>query len=123
MAQAEKVVVLGASDKPERYAYKAVADLLAHGHTVIPVHPRITKVQGLMVYSSLATVPGPVDTLTLYVNPQTGLATAQAMIQLQPRRVIMNPGTESDELAHQLSQAGIVVQRACTLVLLSTGQY
>ena len=119
----ERVVVVGASNKPERYAYRAVHDLLAHGHAVVPVHPRVREVQGLAVYASLAGISGPVDTITLYVNPQTGLELAAGIVALKPRRIIMNPGTESDALETQLKTVGIQVQRACTLVLLSTSQF
>ena len=34
---AERVVLVGASDKPERYAHQALLELRAHGHSV--VHP------------------------------------------------------------------------------------
>ena len=35
----------------------------------------------------------------------------------------MNPGTEDSEMEAMLEDAGIEVRRACTLVLLSTGQF
>jgi len=47
------VAVVGASNKPERYSYKAIERLKANGHTVFPVHPKLTEVQGIRVYSSL----------------------------------------------------------------------
>jgi hypothetical protein len=45
------------------------------------------------------------------------------MINLGPDRVIMNPGTESDELEEELNGKGIAVLRACTLVMLRTDQF
>jgi hypothetical protein len=45
------------------------------------------------------------------------------MIILGPDRVIMNPGTESDEIEEELNARGIAVLRACTLVMLRTGQF
>jgi hypothetical protein len=42
---------------------------------------------------------------------------------LKPKRVIFNPGTENPELELMLKQKGIEAERACTLVLLSLGQY
>jgi len=35
----------------------------------------------------------------------------------------MNPGTEDDVMQKRLEAAGIKVYRACTLVLLSSGQF
>jgi hypothetical protein len=45
------------------------------------------------------------------------------IIELKPKRVIFNPGTENIELAQLLAQANIDWENACTLVLLSTNQY
>ena len=36
----EVVAVLGASNDPTRYAYKAMRMLEDYGHTPVPVHPR-----------------------------------------------------------------------------------
>lgn len=119
----ERVVILGASDKPDRYAYKALQSLTKHGHTVVPVHPKLTEIEGVPVVSNLADVAGEVDTLTLYVNPAISTAAADEILKLKPQRVIFNPGTENPELAQRLNAAGIATMEACTLVLLSTGQY
>jgi len=64
-----------------------------------------------------------VNTLSLYVGPERGMALLKDMIDLKPERVIMNPGTESDEIEEQLSANNIPVLRACTLVMLRTDQF
>jgi hypothetical protein len=45
------------------------------------------------------------------------------IISLRPKRIIFNPGTENDELFDLAVQNNIKPVEACTLVLLSTGQY
>ena len=50
---AMNVAVLGASNKPERYSFKAVRMLREKGHTPFPVHPALTEVDGLPVSPSL----------------------------------------------------------------------
>ena len=119
----ETVVVLGASPKPERYSNQAVRALVEHGHRVIPVHPLLKKIAGVSAVSALSLVKDPVNTLTLYVGPERGKELLQDMINLGPDRVIMNPGTESDEIAEELNAKGIPVLRACTLVMLRTDQF
>jgi uncharacterized protein len=119
----ERVVILGASDKPDRYAYRAFKMLREHGHQSLPVHPTLATVEGVPVAKTLASIREPVDTLTLYVNPTVSEGMAQAIIDLKPKRVIFNPGTESTALQAQLDQAGIPWEEACTLVLLSSGQF
>jgi predicted CoA-binding protein len=119
----ETVVVLGASPKPERYSNQAVRALVEHGHRVIPVHPLLKKIAGVVAVPALSGVKDPVDTLTLYVGPERGKELLQDIINLGPDRVIMNPGTESDEIEEELNAKGIAVLRACTLVMLRTGQF
>ena len=123
MPDNETVVVLGASPKPERYSNQAVRTLVEHGHQVIPVHPMLKKIAGIPAVPSLTHIDGAVNTLTLYVGPKRGKELLQEMIDLQPDRVIMNPGTESDEIEDHLAGKGIAVLRACTLVMLRTGQF
>ena len=118
-----RVVVLGASPNPERYSNKAVRQLKVHGHDVIPVNPGHQLIEGLDVVSSLRGVSGPVDTVTIYVGPNHIEPMIDDIIALAPRRVIVNPGAESQKLTERLNIAGIPSMEACTLVLLSTGQF
>ena len=123
MPENETVIVLGASPKPERYSNQAVRALVEHGHRVIPIHPLLKKIAGVVAVPALSGVEVPVNTLTLYVGPERGKELLQDMINLGPDRVIMNPGTESDELEEELNAKGIAVLRACTLVMLRTDQF
>lgn len=119
----EQVVVLGASPKVDRYAHKAQLELSRCGHTVLPVHPVYREIDGVQVYPSLAAVPRPVDTVTVYLSPEIGEKHVQALLELAPKRVILNPGTESQSMIEALERAGIEVVEGCTLVMLRTGQF
>ncbi len=122
-SESQRVVVLGASNKPDRYSYKALRMLREHGHEVIPVHPMITEVEDLAVVPDLTQVEGAVDTLTMYVYAQVGEGMVDQILALNPGRVIFNPGTESPMLQTRLDAAEIPFEEACTLVLLQTGQF
>lgn len=117
------VAVLGASPKRERYSNRAIHMLRAHGHRVIPVNPAQKEIEGLAVAPNLAAIQELVDTLTVYVGPDHIGGLIQDIVRLRPKRVIMNPGAESTELTRALDQAQIPYVEACTLVLLSTGQF
>lgn len=121
--RAQRVAVLGASPKPDRASNQAVRRLRQHGHHVIPVHPAHDEIDGLPVARQLAAIDGPVDTLTVYVGPRRGEALVDRIVALAPGRVIFNPGTESDVVERRLREHGIPVLRACTLVLLASGQF
>lgn len=122
----EVVAVLGASNDPNRYAYMAMEMLAQYGHKAVPVHPRETEVLGHKVYSSigeLADAGEGIDTVTVYVNPAISDKHGQELLRLKPKRVIFNPGAENPALAKSLTEKGIKVEDACTLVLLRTNQF
>jgi predicted CoA-binding protein len=122
----EVVAVLGASSDPNRYSYKALELLKQYGHRPLPIHPREKIILDLNVVSSLRDLINQkesVDTLTMYVNPSLSTPLTADILELKPKRVIFNPGTENPPLQKELASHGIKVEEACTLVLLRTGQY
>ncbi len=119
----EVVAVIGASDKPERYSNMALHALKEHGHEVVLVNPFKSNIEGQHCYTSVGDYEAVIDTVTLYVNPLRFHDHIDEVIKARPRRVIMNPGTEDDEHERALNDAGIETLRACTLVLLSTGNF
>ncbi len=64
-----------------------------------------------------------VDTITLYLNSNNQKQYYDYILSLQPKRIIFNPGAENDELEELANKNGIKTMEACTLVMLSTGQY
>lgn len=117
------VAVLGASTNKERYSFKAVRMLKEHDHRPIPVHPAGHIVDGVAALKSLSDIKESVDTVTCYVNNKISDGEFEHIVGLKPRRVIFNPGAENEDLAAKLEAAGIEVVRACTLVMLRTGQF
>ncbi len=118
----ETTLVIGASEKPERYAYKAVKMLREYGHDVAAVGLREGKIDDVPIQTGQPDLKD-IDTVTLYVGPQRQDGFMDYVIGLQPRRVIFNPGTENPDFQQRLSSAGIEPVEACTLVLLRTGQW
>lgn len=119
----EHVAVLGASPKPERYSYKACAMLAGHGHRVTPINPYHPKVAGIPSVARLSDIGQSVDTVTVYMRGQLLAPLVDDLLALSPRRVIFNPGSEDADIEKRLQLAGVVVEEACTLVLLRTGQF
>ena len=97
--------------------------LLSQGFTPIPVSRSGKDILGLTGYASLAAVPVPIDTVTVYLSPEKQAPVVQDILAVQPRRVIFNPGAENPEAAAVLARHGIDDLEACTLVLLTTGQF
>lgn len=118
-----KVVILGASNKPHRYAYKAQIKLQQHGFAVQPVAKKGGEVAGIACLNSLTDIKESIDTVTLYINPDLLRVEMDALLSLKPRRVVFNPGTEDDQLMDQLRNAGIEVVEDCTLIMLDAGRF
>lgn len=118
----KKTLVIGASEDPSRYANLAIRKLLSHGHEVLAIGSHTGKVEQVPIVTEHAPFKA-VDTVTLYLRPQIQKQYYDYIMALNPKRVIFNPGTENPELANQLIQHKIEPVEACTLVLLSTGQY
>ena len=119
----ETVAVLGASPKPDRYAYRAMEMLRQYGHRAIPVNPAFDEVLGETCYPTIAEAPKPIDTVTLYLGKQRSAPLIAEIIEAKPRRIIMNPGAENENLAEEARAAGIEVVEDCTLVMLQTGSF
>jgi len=117
------VVVLGASNKPDRYSNMAVCMLKEAGFHVIPVHPRLKEVEALTVINDLALIQDEVHTLTLYVGASRSRSLIDEIVALHPGRVIFNPGSECPELEKALRVSGTEIVRGCTLVMLRTGRF
>ena len=117
-----KTLVLGASENPDRYSNKAILSLQRKGHDIIAVGKRAGNVNGIEI-SAQPVQTEDVDTVTLYLNPQNQQPYYDYILSLKPKRIVFNPGTENEKLERLAAKQGINVLEACTLVMLSTGQY
>jgi predicted CoA-binding protein len=117
-----KTLVIGASDNPARYSNMAIRQLRRNGFEVVAIGRKKTRVEDVPVEKETKQRDD-IDTITLYINPTHQEEYYDYFLSLNPRRIIFNPGTENDELERLASEKGIQCDEACTLVLLSTGQY
>ena len=118
----KKTLILGASTNPERYAYLAAQRLTQHGHPIVNVGIKSGEVAGVPIEQP-ETIHPDIDTITLYVGTANQQAYYDYILKTNPKRIIFNPGTENPELEALAKEKGIEAIAACTLVMLSTGQY
>ncbi|MGZ9735349.1 CoA-binding protein [Flavobacterium sp. GNP002] len=120
--KSKKTLVLGATTKPERYAFKAVNMLVEKGHSVLALGQNAGEVAGVKIQTKAIPLKN-IDTVTLYLNPTRQRDYYNYIVEAKPKRVIFNPGTENPEFYQLLKLNDIKVEVACTLVLLATNQY
>ena len=117
------IVVLGATPKTDRFAFRAMESLVHHGYNAVPVNPGFAEVLGRPCLKSISEVPDPIDTITMYVGAARSEPLVEEIIAAKPRRIIFNPGSENESLERRAAAAGITVVRGCTLVMLSNGTF
>jgi uncharacterized protein len=116
------VLVIGASTNPDRYSYKAIIKLLQSHHQVSAIGLKPEILQGVTFNVGFPELIE-VDTVSLYLNPHRQESYYDYILQLKPRRVIFNPGTENEDFLEKLQQNNIDTVEACTLVMLSIGNF
>jgi predicted CoA-binding protein len=118
----KKTVVIGASENENRYANRAVRKLKSHGHEVVALGLREGQIDGVKIHKDKPALEG-VDTVTMYVGQQNQPPLYDYILSLKPKRIIFNPGAENPELESMAEEKGIETVEACTLVMLSIGNF
>ena len=115
-------VVIGASENPERYSNRATKMLLARNFPAVAVGLREGKIGDMKIQTGFPKVEN-VDTITLYVGAKNQPVYYDYILSLKPKRIILNPGAENPELSELAKKNGIEVLDACTLTMLTVGNY
>ena len=118
----KKTLVLGASSNPARYSFLAINKLRKNGHPVVAVGKKNVAVADVEITTDKKPITG-IDTVTLYLNARNQKEYYDYILSLKPKRIIFNPGAENEELEALARANNIQPMEACTLVLLSTGQF
>lgn len=118
----KKTLIIGATNNPERYAYKAAKRLVENGYPIINIGIKSGEVAGQTIQTPNEIFQD-IDTITLYIGHQHQKQYYDYILKTKPNRIIFNPGTENPELEAMAAAKGIQTMEACTLVLLATGQY
>lgn len=100
----------------------AVKALVSHGIPVIAMGLRTGFIDEVFISESLPKGVE-IDTITLYIRPEIQDKMKDELLEIKPRRIIFNPGTENPVFEKMAKSKGIITENACTLVLLSLHQY
>jgi uncharacterized protein len=120
----KKTVIIGATKNPARYAFLAARMLTSYNHEIVPVGIREGAVFGKEILDILEKPDiQNVDTVTLYIGPQRQPEYYRYILDLKPKRIIFNPGTENPEFEKMAEAQGVEVIEGCTLVMLRSGQF
>jgi len=118
----KNVLVLGASLKVDRYSNMAMKKLDAKGFSVLSLGKNKGFVGSMQIRAEEFLI-NDLYAISMYLNARNQVDYYDYIIELKPRKVIFNPGSENKALEILLDTHNIIHERACTLVLLSIGQF
>ena len=116
-------LVLGASPKPDRFAYKAVRSLQRRNIPVIAIGRKDADLEGIKIRKGKPKNIGPVHTITLYLSARNQEEYYDYILSLAPSRIIFNPGTWNPELADLARSHGIEIVQECMLIMLNSSKF
>jgi len=116
MPQKQVVAVVGASRDRHKFGNKALRAFRDAGHTVIPINPHETEVEGVCAYASVLDVPGPIDMATVYVQPDTALRLLDEFQRKRIPEIWLNPGADDDDVLAEARKRRLNVIAACSII-------
>ncbi len=111
-----RILLIGASNNPERYSNMAMYRLIENGYTVIPVNPFSEIDTKEKTVKKLRDVTFDIEKAVIYIRPELLENDIDELIRI-------NPGTECPVMQKKLEKHNIFVRNTCTLVLLSMGEF
>lgn len=124
MALTQKTtLVLGASNKPERFSFEAVMSLRKNNIPVIAIGKREAELGDIRISKGIPDDVTGVHTVTLYLSARNQKEYYDFIFSVRPERIIFNPGTVNPELARLALGKGIKTIYACTLIMLDNGTF
>lgn len=109
LRESRTIAVIGLSPKAARPSHQVATYLLEAGYEVIPVNPGHDQILGLRAYSDLTAVPGPVDIVDIFRNPQEVPAIVDSAIAIGAKVVWMQLGIVHEQAAAKARAAGLTV--------------
>ena len=120
----KKTVIVGSTPRPYRYAHQAAVMLDEREIPFVPLGIQEGEVLGRKIENikEKPAIEG-VDTLTMYIGAPRQKEWYDYLLSLEPRRIIFNPGSENFEFKQKAEKQGVECLEACTLVMLSIGNF
>ncbi|HUS86236.1 MAG TPA: CoA-binding protein [Bacteroidales bacterium] len=119
----KKTLVLGASDNPSRFAYKAIRSLQRRDIPIVAIGRKDIDLNGIKIRKGKPADVKGIHTVSLYMNSSLQREYYDYILSLNPSRIIFNPGTRNPELAEIAIGRGIEAVDDCMLVMLNTGRF
>jgi hypothetical protein len=114
-----KIVVIWASNNPEKYGNKIVKDLVKKWYKVHPVNPKETEIEWIHSHKILKTVPKDFDIINFVVPPKITLQILEKHEKLlKNKKVWIQPWAEDEEVENYLKENWFTdyITKSCIMI-------
>jgi len=113
----KRIAMVGLSSNPFRPSHFAAIYMIAHGYDVTPVNPRESEILGRRSYPSLLDVPGPIEIVDIFREPEAVPAIVEEAIARNAKVIWMQLGVIHEQAAARAREAGLeVVMDRCVKI-------
>lgn len=113
MFKKEVWVVIGITDKTERFGYKIPKLLEEKNYKVYGVNPKLDELEGTKVYKNLSQVPEKIDVINMIVNPKFAKTYLEEAKELGIKNVFFQPGSYQEETIEYARELGFNIVTDC----------
>lgn len=111
----KRIAVVGLSPRADRPSHRVAAALQRFGYDIVPVRPAVTEALGQPAYATLEQVPGAIDLVDVFRNPDEVDAIVDECIRLRLPAIWLQDGVINQPAAERARAAGMfVVMNRCT---------
>ncbi|OXM85905.1 CoA-binding protein [Paenibacillus rigui] len=109
LVAANRVAVVGLSDKPDRVSYMVSEAMQKKGYKIIPVNPNATEILGEICYPSLSDIPEPVDIVNVFRKSEHVVPVAEEAVKIKAKVFWLQLGIYNEEAAKIANAGGLKV--------------
>ena len=103
--EAKTIVVVGASNKPEKYSHEVGSYLKEQGYHVIPVNPTEEEVLGERAYNTVDQVPEHIDVVDVFLRAEKTPQIAEDAVRAGAKALWLQEGIENAQ-ARRIAEEG-----------------
>jgi len=111
--------VVGVSQDPSKYGYELFETLTRHGHSILPINPKYTEIDGQPCYPSLSGLPRNPDVVVTAAPASFSARIAETCAALGMPLFWMPPGTDTESALEICRQKNVTaIHGFCPVFLL-----
>ncbi len=93
-----KIVLIWASNNPEKFWNKILKDIVSKWHNVIPINPKETEIEWIKTYKNIGEIHSDFDIVNFVVKPEiTNLILEKNLKILQNKKIWIQPWASNEE--------------------------